>query len=281
MTSLGREAGRRLAAAATVVVSVACAFGGAGEARATGTSSTSTAAPAAGAAVQLPAPAVVGQQAQVATHITNSTAEGRFDVEVSMATAVTAVNPTDGSYTTRSTIGTVDVPVGQDIAGNGVNALVARSFEQSFTASGAAIPQASTLIDAGSMTEEQAASGSALIDAVSLIGIGFPAEPVAVGASWTSEGAIGRQGAFIPVTYQCRLTALDASTYAMEVTYTQTFSQPSDAGVIEATIAGWGTIVGSVSNPLVISATLDQTVDGIQGAEPLNSDTALVVNGTA
>ena len=66
----------------------------------------------------------------------------------------------------------------------------------------------------------------------------------------------------------------------MEVTYTQAFSQPSDAGAIEATIAGWGTIVGSVSNPLSLSATLDQSVDGIQGVEPLNNDTAITFDGT-
>ena len=96
--------------------------------------------------------AVVGQSAEVTTRIKNSTLAGMVEVVVSMTTAVTAVNAADGSYTTRSTIGTVDVPVGAEIAGDGVNALVARSFEQSFTANGAAIPQASTLIDAASMT---------------------------------------------------------------------------------------------------------------------------------
>ncbi len=158
-----------------------------------------------------------------------------------MTTAVTAVNAADGSYTTRSTISTVDVPVGAELAGPGVNALVTRSFEQSFTATGAAIPQASTLIDAASMTAEQQQSGRALVDAVSMISVGFPAEPVAVGAAWTSPGTVGSHGSVIPVTYQCRLTALDASTYTMEVSYTQSFSLPSDAGAIEATVAGTGT----------------------------------------
>ena len=55
---------------------------------------------------------------------------------------------------------------------------------------------------------------------------------------------------------------------------------PSDAGAIEATIAGSGTIVGSVSNPLVVSATLHQTIDGIQGAVPLNNDTSIAFTGT-
>ena len=130
------------------------------------------------------------------------------------------------------------------------------------------------------MTAEQQQSGRALVDAVSMISVGFPAEPVTVGAAWTSQGTVGSHGSVIPVTYQCRLTALDASTYTMEVSYTQAFSQPSDAGAIEATIAGWGTIVGSVSNPLVVSATLSQTIDGIQGAQPLNSDTSIAFNGT-
>ena len=112
-----------------------------------------------------------------------------------------------------------------------------------------------------------------------MISIGFPAEPVAVGAAWTSDGTIGSHGTIIPVTYQCRLTALDASTYTMEVTYTQAFSQPSDAGAIEATIAGWGTIVGSVSNPLFLSATLDQPSTGSRASQPLNNDTSITFDG--
>ena len=95
--------------------------------------------------------------AEVATRISHTTTAGRFEIAVTMSTAVTAVNPADGSYTTRSTIGTVDVPVGAELAGNGVNALVTRSFEQSFAATGAANPQASTIIDAASLTAEQQA----------------------------------------------------------------------------------------------------------------------------
>lgn len=279
---MGREAGRRRAAAVLVVIVGAVGGPLGASASTTGaTESTTTTTPAsASGARQLPAVAVVGQSAEVTTRIKNSTLAGMVEVVVSMTTVVTAVNPADGSYTTRSTIGTVDVPVGAEIAGDGVNALVARSFEQSFQANGAAVPAASTLIDAASMTPEQQASGRDLIDAVSLISIGFPAEPVAVGAAWTADGTIGRHGTIIPVSYQCRLIALDASTYTMEVTYTQAFSQPSDAGAIEATIAGWGTIVGSVSNPLSLSATLHQSVDGIQGVEPLNNDTAITFDGT-
>jgi hypothetical protein len=240
---------------------------------------TAAAAPAA-PAVKLPAPPVVGQQAEVAAQVGNTTAAGRFEVSVSMSTAVTAVN-TDASYTTRSTIGTVDVHVGAEIAGDGVNALGTRSYEQSFTSSGAAIPEASVLIDAASMTPEQQESGRALVDAMSMISVGFPAEPVAVGVSWTSAGAVGSHGNFIPVTFQCRLTALDAATYTMEVSYAESFSLPSDTGTIEATMAGWGTINGSVSNPLVVEAALNQTVDGIQGYEPFGSDTTIRVNSTA
>lgn len=278
---MGREAGRRRAAAVLVVIAGAVGGPLGASASTTGAPDSTTTTPAsASGARQLPAVAVVGQSAEVTTRIKNSTLAGMVEVVVSMTTVVTAVNPADGSYTTRSTIGTVDVPVGAEIAGDGVNALVARSFEQSFQANGAAVPAASTLIDAASMTPEQQASGRDLIDAVSLISIGFPAEPVAVGAAWTADGTIGRHGTIIPVSYQCRLIALDASTYTMEVTYTQAFSQPSDAGAIEATIAGWGTIVGSVSNPLSLSATLHQSVDGIQGVEPLNNDTAITFDGT-
>ena len=66
----------------------------------------------------------------------------------------------------------------------------------------------------------------------------------------------------------------------MEVSYTQSFSLASDGGAIEATVAGTGSIVGSVSNPLAVSATLHQTIDGIQGFEPLHQDTSIAFNGT-
>ena len=280
---MGREAGRRLAAAVLVVIAGAVGGPLGASASTTGaTDSTTTTTPAsASGARQLPAVAVVGQSAEVTTRIKNSTLAGMVEVVVSMTTVVTAVNPADGSYMTRSTIGTVDVPVGAEIAGDGVNALVARSFEQSFQANGAAVPAASTLIDAG--VDDPGAAGPADETSsmpCSSISIGFPAEPVAVGAACTADGTIGRHGTIIPVSYQCRLIALDAATYTMEVTYTQAFSQPSDAGAIEATIAGWGTIVGSVSNPLSLSATLHQSVDGIQGVEPLNNDTAITFDGT-
>jgi hypothetical protein len=266
---------------ATVITIVGGASGSSTPARAVETSIPPTAAAVPAApAVSLPAPPVVGQQAEVGAQVAHSTAAGRFEVSVSMSTAVTAVNA-DASYTTRSTIGTVDVHVGAEIAGDGVNALGTRSFEQSFTSTGTAIPEASVLIDAASMTPEQQESGQALVDAMSMVSVGFPAEPVAVGASWTSAGAVGSHGTVIPVTFQCRLTALDASTYTMEVSYAESFSQPSDAGTIEATMAGWGTITGSVSNPLEVLATLNQTVDGIQGYEPFGSDTTITVDATA
>jgi hypothetical protein len=277
-----READRRVAAAAvaTVMSIVGVVSGSSTPAQAAGTSSPATEAAAAAAAVQLPAPAVVGQQVEVAAQVGHATVDGRFEVSVSMSTAVTAVNG-DGSYTTRTTIGTVDVHVGAELAGDGVNALGTRSFEQSFTPTGAANPEASTLIDAASMTAEQQESGRALVDAMSMISVGFPAEPVAVGAAWTSQGTMGSNGTIIPVTYQCRLTALDASTYTMEVSYTESFSQPSDTGTIEATMAGWGTITGSVANPLVISAKLNQAIDGIKGYAPFHHDTSISVDATA
>ncbi len=218
---MGRVAVRRVAVAAIAVVAAVVGVGGVLPPMPPRPPCRRASATAA-AAVKLPAPAAVGQQAAVATRIAHTTAAGTFEVEVSMTTAVTAVNAADGSYTTRSTIGTVDVPVGAELAGPGVNALVTRSFEQSFTATGAAIPQASTLIDAASMTAEQQQSGRALVDAVSMISVGFPAEPVdgrrGVDVARARSAAMAPS---IPVTYQCRLTALDASTYTMEVSYTE------------------------------------------------------------
>jgi hypothetical protein len=265
---------RRVAAAALAVAAIGVA-GGSTHVVAEPVETTTAVVP-----VQLPAPAAVGQQADVRARIAHATAAGTFEVVVSMATAVTVVN-SDGSYTTRSTISMLDVPVGAEVAGNGVNNLVNQSFEQTFTAGGTAIPQNSTLINATSMSAEQQASGRALVDAISMVSTGFPAEPVSVGDSWTVDGTVGSHGITIPVTYHCSLTALTDSTYTMAVSYTQPFSHPTNAGVIEATIAGSGTIVGSSTNPLVVSATLYQTIDGIEGSAPLHIDTSIALNGTA
>jgi hypothetical protein len=265
---------RRVAAAALVVVAIGVA-GRSPQVAAEPVETSAAAVP-----VQLPAPAAVGQQADVRASIAHTTAAGSFEVDVSMATAVTVVHP-DGSYTTRSTISMLDVPVGAEVAGNGVNNLVNQSFEQTFTAGGTAIPQNSTVINATSMSAEQQASGRALVDAISMVSIGFPAEPVSVGSAWTVHGMVGSHGFTIPVTYHCSLTALSESTYTMMASYTQPFSQPTDAGVIEATIGGSGTVVGSLTNPLVVAATLYQTIDGIQGSVPLHIDTSIALNGTA
>ena len=166
---MSRTADRRVVLA--VVTLVSAVIGALGEASAltqsatpttttTATTTSSSVPPVVPTAVKLPAPAVVGPPVAVETRIAQTTAAGPFEIAVTMSTAVTAVNAADGSYTTRSTIGTVDVPVGAELAGNGVNALVTRSFEQSFTATGAAIPQASTIIDAASLTPEQQQSWS-------------------------------------------------------------------------------------------------------------------------
>jgi hypothetical protein len=264
---------RRVAAAALVVVAIGVAW------RTPQVAAEPVGTTAAAVSVQLPAPAAVGQQADVRASIAHATAAGSFEVDVAMATAVTVVNP-DGSYTTRSTISMLDVPVGAEVAGNGVNNLVNQSFEQTFTSGGTAIPQNSTLINATSMSAEQQAGGRALVDAISMVSIGFPAEPVSVGSSWTVDGTVGSHGITIPVTYHCSLTALSESTYTMVASYTQPFSHATNVGVIEATIAGSGTIVGALTNPLLVSATLYQTIDGIEGSVPLHIDTSIALEGT-
>ena len=173
------------------------------------------------AAVQLPAPAAVGQQADVAARISHTTAAGgvrgrrarcRRRSRRSTVTARTRRARRSARSTSRRR---------RARRRRGQQPRQPRSFEQSFTPTGAANPAG---IDADQRRVDDRRSskqsGRALVDAVSMVSVGFPAEPVAVGAAWTSEGTIGSHGTIVPVTYQCRLTALDASTYTMEVTYT-------------------------------------------------------------
>jgi len=217
---------------------------------------------------ELPAPAAVGQAADVSIaldgSIDGSPAAGSVSIRLAMSREVSAVAP-DGGYDTISTI--ADLDVGQAPAGfdsGGLDALVGVSIAQSFSVTGEPVT-AGSAVGGG---DGQSVHFADLIGWVGAISIGFPGGPVAVGASWTSAGRAGGFGGIaVPVTYQCRLASVDNGVYALEISYASNFSASGTAlGDVSGTIAGWGTITGSLGNPLVVSGSVNQSIDGLATA---------------
>lgn len=219
------------------------------------------------ATVQLPAPPAVGQTAQLSvtvdSEIAGSTTSGPLSLDLGVSREVAGVDPGSGAYSTRSVIG--DIAVGQAPPGFDVSVLESvrtMSVLQQFDATG-------TPLDSGvaenAASAEQNDGGRRLLRLMAVTTVGYPSEPVAVGASWSSTGAASdTSGISVDVVYQCRLVAVEGRTFTIEVSFAQNFSIADPVhGQIDATISGQGTLQGSLDNVLVVNGSINQTVDGI------------------
>ena len=225
------------------------------------------------APIQLPAPAVVGQVAYVQAAIQTTIEGGPVSLSLATSASITNVGG-DGSYTARSTIDSVDVtnaPASADVGAWGFTAVQGMSFDQSYAATGTPIDNAARSVDAQSL----------ILDSVSMAYIGFPTTAVVVGESWNVDGTIGSDGLTFKVTYQCRLASVADGSYTVNVSYAENFSSPVESGVVDGTISGTGTLSGSLTNPLVVSGGLNQTIDGVRtvdgAATPMRTDTSVTL----
>ena len=239
------------------------------------TSEPITAPPVPGVAtpIKLPAPAAIGQVAYVQVAIQTTIDGGPVNLALSTSSSVTNVNG-DGSFTSRSTIDSVDVtnaPASADISAWGFDEVQGVSFVQSFASTGRPVDNISRSVDAKSL----------ILDFVSMSYIGFPASAIFVGDSWNVDGTIGSDGLAFHVTYQCRLAAVANDSYTIDVSYAANFSSPIAGGVADGTISGSGTLTGSLANPLVVSGGLNQTIDGVRtvdgAATPMRTDTSVTL----
>lgn len=228
-----------------------------------------TTAPASGQHSQsptytLPGPAIVGQTAQSSVSydstINSTPASGALSVHAVVARTVTAVDAA-GGYQTQAVVTSIEVSRAPSGFNTGqIDGLAGLTVQQSFTATGAPI-DAGTSAAVGSGPP---ASGTGhLLDWIAATSIAFPAEPVAVGASWPSAGQASVGGVTVPIEYQCRLASVDDSQYVVELSYAADFDATATSmGDVSGTIAGWGTMTGSRSNPLVVSGSVNQSIDG-------------------
>lgn len=278
---MGRKSYRRLRARRTTLAVTVAIAGALAQ-----TSGPPTHAAEAGATVQteaasppidLPAAAEVGQRATLGTSITHLLDVGTIGLRLELSSSVTAVNA-DGSYSTRSTIDTVDITASpEDVDIDGLQAV---SFNQSFSPTGE--PTGASLVNPAALSQAQKTGGRVLLDAVGMINVGFPAEPVSVGSSWTTSGVVGSHGLSLNVTYQCRLAEVVDGRYRVELTYSQDFNEPGLGGVVAGTVSGSGTISGALDNPLVVSGTVSQVIVGIVNLDngssrPVSGDTTIEV----
>lgn len=229
--------------------------------------------------IDLPAPPVVGQRAAVAvtvdTQIAGASSSGPLSLDVGVAREVTGIDAATGAFSTRSVI--ADVALGQVPVGLDVSALEsARSLEivQHFDANGAALGPSEAERAA---SPEQAAGGRQVIDLLAATTLGYPADPVAVGASWVSPGtAADSSGLSIPVTYHCRLVGVDGATFTVEVSFAEDFhAAGSRYGDVAGTVSGQGRLHGSLVNVLVMDGSISQTVDGVATVDGAPSPLAL------
>jgi hypothetical protein len=239
--------------------------------------------PAVPALVQLPAVPAQGQAAALSTTITHIEPAGTFIWTIDVSAQVIHVE--GGGYTTRSTITTIDEtrPEADAAAASPFDTLFSVSFEQVFAANGSF--QQGTIIDAGNLSPEQLSAGEAVLDTMAMASVGFPSEPIAVGASWTSPSTVGTAGIQTSADVQCRLTSLAADSYSVDISYSTSAAGQTPEGWVDATVSGWGTFTGSLTNPLIVNGTLNQTVDGVLtmadgSSMPWNEDTSIAVSST-
>jgi hypothetical protein len=276
----------RLRLAASVALAAVSVTGVAGVVHAAAPSIAPPTLPPA-ASTTLPGPTALGQTASASAMISQSMTgglggaygvDGTVGLTLATTTAVVAVDP-DGSSTRETTIqslNVVDAPAGADDQ-VGYDSLVGTTFEQSVNVN--CDPVGSAL--GTGLTGVSRMLGQGILDAMNSMLVGFPSDPVSVGSTWTAPARVGVARTTIPVSYQCRLTAAAGDHYTVEVSYAQDVDAAMTDGELSGTASGSGTLIGSISNPLVVSGTMYQSVDGVlsgsSGATPVSADLAITL----
>ena len=223
--------------------------------------------------VALPPPATVGQTAETSVSydstMSSPSASGDLSLQAVVSRQVTAVDAV-GGYSTQAVVSSIVVSQAPSGFNTGqLDGLAGVSVQQSFTSTGAPASAAGSV---ASNTGPPTGGGEQTVVWIAATAIAFPAEPIAVGTSWSSPGQASVGGVPVPITYQCRLASVDDAQYVVELSYAADLVAPATSlGDVSGTIAGWGTVTGSRSNPLVVSGTLNQSIDGWARMDQLTS----------
>ena len=220
----------------------------------------------------IPELGTTGQHTQVSTATGSVVASGADDssATIDVVTTITQEGEItaadDGGFQLRRTVTSfdaVDNSVGASgdsyIADEELGELVDVPLLADFDAHGAL----QSLVAAPDVTptaEQEAAIDEALAGANT---VGFPTEPVGVGARW--QAILDNDGSQITATYT--LTALDGNDYTMEVAFKSSAEEfangslPTGFTSIEGTVTGTGEFQGRVGEPFARSATTTLVVD--------------------
>ena len=274
MISPTRSKTQRSASSATALLVTAALASGCGEADADAATVVSVFDAGEGATIELPVPYEVGQSASMSATFDASidVSGGGIDETVAFAfrldlTATVAEVTDDGGSVVNSTIdGAEWIEQPEGIADDLIGDLVGLTYAETYDASGS--PQSRELINDEGLSAEERQAAEELITQSESVAFGFPAEPVAVGATWTSEATVNSNGVEIPATYQYELVRLDDESFTIEVTYDSPVDTEVGGADVSGRISGSGTITGATDNPLELAyefvqdATISAQQDG-------------------
>lgn len=222
--------------------------------------------------IELPGSAEVGQtgSASVLVDLTLAISGAGIDQEVPVGIRFDydseIVEADADGYVAESVVTGSDVieaPKGTDPDELGIEDLVGVRFRQAFGADGTGGDL--ELVNDAELSDDQRAAFDDFGGDLESTSFEYPAEPVGVGATWTSVKEVASEGFDVEVTYHYELTAIDGDEYAIDISYDEDIDQHVDADGVDAdvtgTLVGGGTSTGSVSNPLATAASITQDFD--------------------
>lgn len=214
----------------------------------------------------LPAAYAVGQTAMIEGEFTSSVAvsgptSDEYSITVNVEYRSEVVELTDdGGAVVESeylSAGVVASDDGVDTAA--FEDLVGIRYRETYAADGSVT--ATELVDEDSLSDAQQSAAEDLIGQASTSTITFPAEPVGVGATWTSDSTLRSQGVDVVVVDHYELVAVDDGIYTISMDYGAPIDDSLGGEDVTGSITASGTIRGDLDNPLAVTARLQQVVE--------------------
>lgn len=286
MMSPTRSKTHRSVGAALALMGTAALASGCGEADADAATVISVLGAGEGETIELPVAYEAGQTASSSATFDTSIdiSGGGTDETVSFAfrldlTATVAEVDEDGGAVVNSTIDGaewIEQPDGleDDLVAN----LVGLTYAETYDASGAT--ESRELVDDEGLSEDQRQAADEFLGQSESVAFAFPDDPVAVGATWTSEATVNSNGVEIPATYQYELVALDDESFTIELTYDSPVDTEVDGTDVSGRINGSGTITGAVDNPLELAYEFvqDASISAQQGGQSVDMQMSVTID---
>ena len=217
-----------------------------------------------GATTVLPVPYEVGQSASTsatfaaAIDINGAGADESvsFAFQLDLTSTVSEVDDGGGSVviSTIEDAEWLEQPEGVD---DGlITDMVGLTYSESYDAAGLAGSR--ELVNDEELSDDQRQAAEDMLEQSESVAFEFPVEPVAVGATWTSDTTISSNGLEFPATYHYELVSLDDESFVIDVTYDSPVDTDVDGMNVTGRISGSGSITGAVDNPLELAYQIEQ-----------------------